>query len=304
MNLTISKVIRSNFRTNLQDLCTELFLEIFQYLRPIDLLYSFTGLYPHLNTLIERYTHTLDFRLMSKSYFQSLTQSLLPYLTNNLRILHLSNVHTFSQISELLYNFDWSQINQLESLTFDSIKSDELTKYFLDIHPLLEHLWRLSLTFDEDNKLTQKLLINHILIPTNPSQSLKKCSIIGITFDLNKLIGQKFNENLRELTLTLATINDLIILFQILPHLEILICTVIESTYNENIDKIQSLDFLTMLTLIIQKPIVLKNLQRILIPHTKLKRLSLKAILCDEVKYFIKIFFLFIYLLFNLEFFD
>ncbi len=283
MNLIILKDIISNFRFTFQDLCTDIFLEIFQYLRPIDLLYSFTGLYPHLDTLIEPYTHTLDFRLMNKSYFQCLMQSLLPYLTNNLRVLRLSNAHTFIQISEILYNFDWSQINQLESLTFDLIKSDELSKYFLNIHSILKHLWRLSLTFDEDDKLVEKLLIDHILIPTNQSQSLTNCFIIGINFDLSKLIGEKFNENLLELTLTLTTINDLIILFRIVPNLEILTCTVLDSISNESIDKIPILYFLRILTLTIKKPIVFKNLQKLLKPHIQLKQLSLKAIICDEV---------------------
>jgi hypothetical protein len=285
LKLTIPKGITPNFRSNFQDLCTDVYLEIFQYLRPVDLLYSFSGLFSHLDTLIKPYTHTLDFRLINKSCFQCLTQSLLPYLTNNLRVLRLSNHHTFGQISEILYKFDWSQINQLESLTFDSIKSDEISKYLLDIHSLLEHLWRLSLKFDEDNKLAEKLLLDHILIPKNQSQSLTNCFIIGITFDLSQLIGQKLNENLRELTITLSTIIDLIILFRILPHLEILTCTVLDSTCNESIDKIQSLGSLTMLTLIIKKSIVFKNLQKILIPHIKLKRLSLNAILCDEVKF-------------------
>ncbi|CAF4008338.1 unnamed protein product [Rotaria sp. Silwood2] len=265
-----------------QDLCIDIVLEIFRYLRPIDLLYSFSGFYAHLDALLEPYTHTLDFRFINKSYFQCLIQSLFPCFTNNLRVLRLSNAYTFGQISETLYKLDWSQINQLESLTFDLIEFDELSKYFLAIHPLLKHLWRLSLTFNEHDKFTEKLLIEQILIPTNQSQSLKNCFIIGITFDLSKLSGHKLNENLRELTLTLATINDLIILFRCVPHLEILTCTVLDSTYNENIDKIQSLDFLTILTLNIKTSILFKTLQKILIPHNNLKQVSLQAILHNE----------------------
>lgn len=290
-----------NFRSTLEDLCADIFLEIFQYLDPMNLLCSLTNLFPHLDILIRPYTHTLDFRAINRSYFQCLTQSLLPYSIDNLRVLHLSNAYTFSQISDMFYKIDWSQINQIESLTLDSIQSDELSKYFLDIHPLLKHLWRLSLTFDEDDKSAGKLLIDHILIPTN--QFLTSCFIIGITFDLNRLLRSKLNENLRELTLTLATINDLIILFRHAPHLEILICTILHNTCNESIDKILSLQFLTMLTITIQEPITFKNLQKILLPHTKIKQLSLQAILCDEVE-FENVFFLQKIFLFNLGFFD
>jgi hypothetical protein len=107
---------------------------------------------------------------------------------------------------------------------------------------------------------------------------------MGIKLDLSKSIGQKSNEHLRELTLTLSTINDLIILFRNITHLEILICTIIDSTCNDSIEKIQSLEFLTILTLTIKKPIGFKNLQKILIPHIKLKHLSLQAVLYDEVE--------------------
>ncbi|CAF1495744.1 unnamed protein product [Adineta steineri] len=277
----IFKNMTDTTKSSFQDLCEDILLEIFQYLRSIDLLYSFNNLYSLLDTLLEPYTHTLDCRLMSKSYFQCLSQSLLPNLTNNLRVLRLSNTYTFSQISELIYKFDWSQINQIESLTFDSIKFDELSRYFLNIHPLLEHLWRLSLTFDEDDKFSKQLLINHIFI--SQSQSLINCFITGITFNLTEyILPEKINKNLRELTLTLSTTTDLIILFQILPHLEILTCTIINSTYTENIDQIQSLELLTILTLTINQPIEFKILQNILTPHIKLKRLSLRATLLDK----------------------
>jgi hypothetical protein len=248
----------------------------------VDLLYSFTGLFPDLDVLVQPYTHSLDFRLISKTYFDCLNQSLLPYLTNNLRALRLSNSNTFGQISEIIYKFDWSQINQLESLTLDSIKTDELSRYFLVIHSKLERLWRLSITFDEDDKFAENLLIEHIL--TNQSRSLINCFIIGITFDLSKLIGQKLNENLRELTITLATLNDLLILFRIIPRIEILTCTVLDSTCaGDTIDKVHALELLTNLTLTIQKPILFKHFQKILMSHSKLKRLSLKVMLRDEV---------------------
>jgi hypothetical protein len=111
------------------------------------------------------------------------------------------------------------------------------------------------------------------------------------------------NENLRELTITLSTINDLIILFRMIPNLEILICTVLQSTLNENIEKISSHEFLTMLTLTIKNQIKFKNLQKILIPHIKLQRLSLNAIICDEVElekcFFLLRFFFFCFLEFE-----
>ncbi|CAF5191461.1 unnamed protein product, partial [Rotaria magnacalcarata] len=205
-----------------------------------------------------------------------------PCFTNNLHILRLSNAYTFGQIRETLDKLDWSQIAQLESLTLDFIEFDELLKYFQTVHPLLQHLWRLSLTFNENNKLTEKLIIDHIFIPINTLQSLKHCFINGIIFDLSRLSGQKLHENLRELTITLATINDLMSLFQSGTHLEILTCTIMDSTANGNIDKIQPLDVLKILTLTIQKSMPFKILEKLLMPHSKLERLSLKAILRDE----------------------
>lgn len=210
-------------------------------------------------------------------------QPLSPCFTNNLRVLRLSNIYTFGQISEVLDKLDWSQINQLESLAFDYIKGEELSKYFLDIHPVLKQLWRLSLTFSEHDSFGERLLIDHILLPTNQSQSIKNCFIVGIAFDLSNLPGKKLNENLRELTLTLATVNDLIPLFRHVPRLEILTCTVKDSNSYENFDKIQSLTYLTTLALDIKKPIMFRDLQKLLLPHNKLQHLSLKAIFRDEV---------------------
>ncbi|CAF3272731.1 unnamed protein product [Rotaria socialis] len=276
------KLCKINSISTIQDLCTEIFLVIFQYLRPLDILYSFSHLYDHLDALVEPYTPALDFRCVNKSYFKCLTKSLFPCFTNNLHILRLSNAYTFGQIRETLDRLDWSQITQLESLTLDFIEFDELLKYFQTVHPLLQHLWRLSLTFNENDRLTEKLIIDEIFIPINSFQSLKHCFINGIIFDLSRLSGQKLHGNLRELTITLATINDLMSLFRSATHLEILTCTIMDSTANANIDKIQPLDVLKILTLTIRKSMPFKMLEKLLISHSKLERLSLKAILCDE----------------------
>ena len=210
-------------------------------------------------------------------------QSLLPYSPDKLRVLRLSNEATFGQISEILSNFDWSQLNQLEALTFDSIRSDELSKYLSTIHPLLKHLWRLSLSTTENNKLIETLLLDHIFIPTD--QSLTDCFITGVNFDMTRLIGRLPNKNLRELTITLSTINDLIILFNYLPQLQILKCTIEKTVLDtNNISKIQALNNLTMLTLTIKEAITLDIFQQILTPHINLKKLSLQARFVDKAQ--------------------
>ncbi|UJR37480.1 hypothetical protein I4U23_030183 [Adineta vaga] len=275
-----SRNIADNSKSTFENLCPDILLEIFQYIRPTDLLHSFFNVTSLLDNLLEPYMHTLDIRLINKSYFNYLIESILPSLSKKLRVLRLSNTYTFSQISDLFCKFDWIHINQLESLSFDSIKSDELSKYFLTIHPKLEQLWRLSLTFDEQDDYCEKLILNRILF--SQSSLLKNCFINGITFDLSKSILPQSNKNLRELTITLTSIKDLLILFQMIPHLEILTCTISADTSVDNIDQIASLNSLTSLTLIINERIEFKTLQNILIPHTKLRHLSLTVILIDK----------------------
>lgn len=288
------KIFFCKFRTTLQDLCSEIILDIFQYLRPMDILYSFNGLDSRFDTLLEPYTHTIDCRLISKSCFQYLIQSLLPNLTNNLRVIRLSNTHTFDEISEIIYQFDWLYINQLESLTFDSIKSNELSKYCLDIHPLLKNLWRLSLILNENDILIEKLILDYILLPlNNHCQSLKNCFIIGIHFDFSKKIESKCNENLRELNITLSTMNDFVILAQLFPNLEILICTILQSTFNDNTEKISILIFLTILTITIRESIGIHVLKKVLTPHINIRRLSINATITSVILHISKIFILF-----------
>lgn len=243
------------------------------------------GLSIRVDNLLEPYTPRMDFRFVQKFYFQCLLQALFPHYAYNLRILRLSDAYTFGQISEAFSKIDWSQITQLESLTFDHIAFEELSKYFLTIHSSLKYLWRLSLTFNENDKYVEKLLIDYILNSSNQSQLLKTCFISGITFDLSKLSIRTVNENLRELKITLSTIGDLIRLFQLMPHLEILTCTITDdsSTDNNNYNKVKSLDYLTILTLTIEKPIRFRHLEEILMPHLKLERLSLKAKIFEEV---------------------
>ena len=275
------KKIRPCFRATFQDLCSDVLQEIFEYLTPVELIYTFYNLSRTLDALLGPYTHTLNVCLMNKFSFQRLIQSVLPSFSSNLRVLRLSDVHMFSQIGDFMRQFDWSQIKQLESLTLTSIKPDELSKYFLTIHPLLDTLWRLSLTLDEDDRPSEKLLVHHIFL--SPSAPVKNCFIHGISLDFSQASVRRSNDNLCELTVTLASLTDLLILRRAAPRLEILICTIVGKTVIDHADHIALPDILTTLSLTINEDIEFHTLQTMLSPHAKLRRLTLKATIFDKV---------------------
>lgn len=268
-----------------QDLCNEIYLQIFEYLHGVDLLYSFTGLDPRLDALVGPYASALDFRLISRSYFECLSQRILPILSDHVRVLRLSNVGTFNQIGEVLNKLDWSRIEQLESLTMDTLEIEDLFRYLNGVHPLLKRLWRLTMTVNESSVTIEELRIARLLTrEADSSPSLTHVSITGVTFDLAISARHQCNRNLRELTLTLRTVNDLLTLFKLAPGLEILTCTVLTNTALVKTESVARLDCLSTLALTLNEPISFDNLREILIPHRQLKYLRIRATLSEPVK--------------------
>jgi hypothetical protein len=277
--------LRYFFRTLFQDLCNEIYLEIFEYLHGIDLLYSFIGLDPRLDALVEPYANSLDFRLISRSYFECLSERILPVLSDQVRVLRLSNVGTFNQISEVLNKLDWSRIDRLESLTMDTLEIEDLSRYLTVAHPVLKRLWRLTLAINEGNASIEELLITHILTrATDSSQPLTHLSITGVPFNLVTSARNKCNRNLRELTITLRTVDDLLTLLKLAPRLEMLTCTVLVNTDLVKTGTVAALNDLSTLTLTLQQPISFANLREILIPHQRLNHLCIRGTLSEPVK--------------------
>ena len=285
LEFRLCELLRNFFRSVFQDLCNEIYFEIFQYLHAVDLLYSFTDLDARLDGLVAPYTRALDFRLIPRSHFECLSQRILPVLNDQVCLLRLSNAGTFSQISELLYKLDWSRIPQLESLTMDSLEVEDVFRYVTVIHPLLKRLWRLTMTLNDTSESIKELLIAHILTrKLGSSQPLTHLSIAGVTFDLTKFARHDRNENLRELNITVATVEDLFILFKLVPRLENLTCAVLLGTFLSTTEKFTALDNLSTLTLTLEKPIPFENLREILIPHRQLKYLCIRAIVREPVE--------------------
>ena len=279
------QLLRYFFRTLFQDLCNEIYLQIFEYLHGVDLLYSFTDLDPRLDALVGPYASALDFRLISRSYFECLSQRILPILSDHVRVLRLSNVGTFNQIGEVLNKLNWSRIEQLESLTMDTLEIEDLFRYLNSVHPLLKRLWRLTMTIAESSVSIEELRIARILTREGDSSPmLSHVSITGVTFDLATSARHKCNRNLCELTITLRTVNDLLILYKLAPRLEILTCTVLTNTDLVKTEIVATLDCLSTLALTLNEPISFANLREILTPHRQLKYLRIRATLSEPVK--------------------
>ncbi|CAF0742001.1 unnamed protein product [Adineta ricciae] len=140
-------------------LANELLLDLFEYLHPLELLHSFYGLNIRLNNLLFLYlrSHSLDCRWISQRSFTDLCQNILPFITNRLYSIHLSNTDVIpNQINQFFsYGF---QLHNIASLSLSHVHSTELLTRILLAYPQLRSLHlRKSFLDDEIEKTTRCL---------------------------------------------------------------------------------------------------------------------------------------------------
>ena len=276
------------FSSKFENLCLDIFIEIFRYLRPIDLIYSLDNLLPHLNGLIEQHTRSMDFRLINKSFFNKFIQTLPIHSIGHIEKMYLSNHFTCGEISEMFEKFPWSRLTRLESLKLESIGSFELSKYVNLIRSFLVNLHSLSVNFDASDSAPDSSVMQKILRLENRQTDIRltECCITGFPFTFSSNIDSRSNEILRILKITLKTVDDLFVIYRLFPKLENLSCDICDHTSKSVVDLTVSSTCLTDLTLIIEKSITLKLMEKILSPHQQLRSLIFKALLIDEVNRF------------------
>jgi hypothetical protein len=127
--------------SKLESFSSELFLEIFDYLTSVDILYAFTNLNSRLNAILHLYSFQIDFQLISPLKFHFICRHL-PY--EHVHGLIFSETYMFNQIEQFrnyVPNFQ-QQFSHLKMIKF--IK----TKHF--IHEIPQSVT--SLTFDPFSK--------------------------------------------------------------------------------------------------------------------------------------------------------
>ena len=196
---------------SLELLANELFFEIFDYLYAVELLRSFDGLNNRLNSLVKKYflKHRFDFRRSSKNDFDLICQRHLPFLTNEILSLGLSDDDEIpTEITQFRsFGYRLIQFSNLRSLTFDQIRQGEIITDILpecqqiihlnltscyfqcpinEIHRLINNIWNLpSLIYCYLNLIFKSE--THVPVPTTISRSIEHLTIIGVWIHLNEL---------------------------------------------------------------------------------------------------------------------
>ncbi len=154
--------------TQLELLCNELLLELFEFLDTAHLIRAFFGLNYRFNQLLYTHLrdHQLSFQSISKEDFNVICQRYLPLIINQVSSLYLSDDET-SNLPELLlfHGFTLDRFIHLQSLSLYNIHSmDQLNKITFQCRhlPHLIHLNIIKCYFFQLEKSTALELLNNI----------------------------------------------------------------------------------------------------------------------------------------------
>jgi len=194
---------------SLESLANELLFDIFEYCRAFQVLQSFSNLNNRFNDLISKHfrKHRLDFTQSSKKDFDRICQHDLPHFTDDIISIGLSDDDDTPGEIDLFRSFGLTldRFRNLRSVTFNRIRSgDKLCGILLEcqqiihlnltacyfehsIEDLLNSIWSLpNLIFCYLN-LVFKSDFQTLRIPKQYSVSIKHLTIIGVSFDLDRM---------------------------------------------------------------------------------------------------------------------
>jgi hypothetical protein len=193
----------------LEDLPSELLLEIFSYLHPSDLYISFLPLSnSRLSDLISQINYSLDLTYISYSRFLLILTNCLP---SQIVYLRLTNQYSHGLLINEFFSSNFFHPNKflrLRSLYLDDIIGNEIDS----LPPYLEKLY---IKFHKKAKYASKFY--QIALQ---STTLKQCYLIGgYAFDY-KTCSPISSTTIEQLHMAIKTFpNDLIVLLQSLPCL-------------------------------------------------------------------------------------
>ncbi|CAF3075709.1 unnamed protein product [Rotaria socialis] len=207
--------------SKLEKLPDEILLEICVYLKPYDIINSFGQLNSRLERTISQYRHDADLHHLTFSQFYRWSNHLLSYTATSIVNLVVSNWNSPGQIylfNQLAKDYDslhdlFPNINQLRLIDFtnDDVeilsKLARIKKIFIDADALV------SLSYS-----THILLDKYIFCSSNHFKEIRLWGIengIRLQHDVNILE----NVHLERLTISVAFLDDLILMFRRSPNL-------------------------------------------------------------------------------------
>ncbi|CAF1592060.1 unnamed protein product, partial [Didymodactylos carnosus] len=179
---------QSTNRTKIDNISNEIIIEIFDYLRSMDILYSFYNIEnKRFQKLINCYTTIIDLTCLSSfKIFSYYCYQIVPFITKNIISLNIGHNNYSKQVSFFIKSYEETRNDSLLSLDFINLKYLKL--YFeceTDIYPfisLFKNLYELTLiTNDINNKkligLSSSTSIVFSKIFNNQNSTLNKLSI-------------------------------------------------------------------------------------------------------------------------------
>ena len=205
-------------KSHLEDLPDEILIEICLYLDIFDILYSFGRLNHRLQCTINEFRCELNLNFLSLNEFQRFESPyLLNFICEGLTKISLSNEYAPGQI-EFFEKILGNESFKMKLPLLKSIVLGEFTNDNISILPKILYLQELDIEFSSYQKLTNQTedLINLYIFSTE--NNLKKVNLYND--DGIKIKSQnKINIQIEEMSIQLDIMDDLLILFKILPNL-------------------------------------------------------------------------------------
>ncbi|UJR36268.1 hypothetical protein I4U23_028998 [Adineta vaga] len=208
--------------TRLEQLPDEIFLEICLYLRPYDVVNSFGHLNHRLEQTISQYRRDADLHHLTLYQFQRWFNHLLHYTAKSIVNLVVSNWNSPGQI--YLFN---QFIKSYDSLYYllPNIKQVRLIDFTNNDFEILSKLDRIEKIFIDADALVPLAYSTHVLLDKylfcSSSSHFKEIRLWGIEggIRLQHHMPIHFNRHLERLTISVALLDDLILMFRRSPNL-------------------------------------------------------------------------------------
>ncbi|CAF1302943.1 unnamed protein product [Adineta steineri] len=204
-----------------EQLPDEIILEICLYLRPFDIIDGFIQLNSRLNRTISQFRQNADIHHLTLTQYQRWYLHLLPYTAKHIKKLVLSNWNSPGQIR--LFNQSIKYYKSLHHLlpNLKQLRLIDFSNDDVDILPKLSLIDKILIDIDALRPLlhsTKLLLDQYLFCSSFPFKEIRLwVGENGFRLQHNKDLIT--NPNLEQLTIVVAHIDDLILLFKRSPNL-------------------------------------------------------------------------------------
>ncbi|CAF3361204.1 unnamed protein product [Rotaria sp. Silwood1] len=209
------------YLSKLEQLPDEILLKICIYLKPFDIINSFGQLNTRLEQTISQYRHDADLHHLTFSQFQRWSNHLLLYTAESIVNLVVSNWNSPGQI--YYFNQLTKDYDSLYDL-FPNIKQLRLIDFTNDDIEILSKLYLIEKVFIDADALIKLTYSTHILLDKYLFCSFnyfKEIRLWGVENGIRLQHNAKITENfyLERLTISVALLDDLILMFRRSPNL-------------------------------------------------------------------------------------